>query len=106
MATSQNLTCLNYPRRSTTHYANLPDPHPHQSSHHQMKLTFRHKLFLPLCLSWLCLLAVMSYNVFHTRTMRLDERKAQLIAVSDMAGSIAKEYGELSSSGKLALEDA
>jgi methyl-accepting chemotaxis protein len=71
-----------------------------------MKLTFRHKLFLPLCLSWLCLFAVMSYNVFHTRIMRLDERKAQLIAVSDMAGSIAKEYGELSSSGKLAVEDA
>jgi methyl-accepting chemotaxis protein len=71
-----------------------------------MKLTFRHKLFLPLCLSWLCLLAVMSYNVFHTRTMRLDERKAQLIAVSDMAVSIAKEYGELASSGKLAVEDA
>ena len=71
-----------------------------------MKLTFRHKLFLPLCLSWLCLLAVMSYNVFHTRTMRLDERKAQLIAVSDMAVSIAKEYGELSSSGKLAVEEA
>lgn len=71
-----------------------------------MTLTFRQKLFLPLCLSWLCLLAIMSYNVFHTRTMRLDERKAQLIAVSDMAVSIAKEYGELSSSGKIALDDA
>jgi methyl-accepting chemotaxis protein len=71
-----------------------------------MNLTFRQKLFLPLCLSWLCLLAVMSYNVFHTRTMRLDERKAQLIAVSDMAVSIAKEYGELSASGKLAVDEA
>jgi methyl-accepting chemotaxis protein len=71
-----------------------------------MKLTFRHKLFLPLCLSWLCLLAVISYNVFHTRTMRLDERKAQLIAVSDMAVSIAKDYSELSSSGKLAVDEA
>jgi methyl-accepting chemotaxis protein len=71
-----------------------------------MNVTFRHKLFLPLLLSWLCLLAVMSYNVFHTRTMRLDERKAQLMAVSDMAVSIAKEYGEMSSSGKLAAEEA
>lgn len=48
----------------------------------------------------------MSYNVFHTLTMRLDERKAQVVAVSDMAVSIAKEYGELSSSGKLAVEEA
>ena len=71
-----------------------------------MKLTFRHKLFLPLCLSWLCLLAIMSFNIFHTRTMRLDERKAQLIAVSDMAVSIAKEYGELAASGKIAIDDA
>jgi len=71
-----------------------------------MKLTFRHKLFLPLCLSWLCLLAIMSFNIFHTRTMRLDERKAQLTAVSDMAVSIAKEYGELASSGKIAVDDA
>jgi methyl-accepting chemotaxis protein len=80
-------------------------------SHHQLKsrpmnFTFRQKLFLPLLLSWLCLLAVMSYNVFQTRMMRLDERKAQLIAVSDMAVSIAKEYGEMSSSGKLAVEEA
>ena len=71
-----------------------------------MKLTFRHKLFLPLCLSWLCLLAIMSFNIFHTRTMRLDEPKAQLTAVSDMAVSIAKEYGELASSGKIAVDDA
>lgn len=71
-----------------------------------MKLTFRHKLFLPLCLSWLCLLAVMSFNIFHTRTMRLDERKAQLIAVSDMAVSIAKEYGEMATSGKMAIDEA
>jgi methyl-accepting chemotaxis protein len=71
-----------------------------------MKISFRHKLFLPLGLSWLCLLAVMSFNLAHMRTMRLDERKAQLVAVSDMAGSIAKEYGELATSGKLPLEDA
>ena len=71
-----------------------------------MKLTFRQKLFLPLCLSWLCLLAVMSVNIFQTRTMRLDERKAQLIAVSDMAVSITKEYGELATSGKIAIDDA
>ena len=71
-----------------------------------MTLSFRHKLFLPLLLSWLCLLAVMSYNVFHTRVMRLDERKAQLMAVSDMAVSIARDYGDLAASGKLTVDDA
>lgn len=71
-----------------------------------MKLTFRQKLFLPLCLSWLCLLAVMSYNIYHTRSVRLDERKAQLAAVSDMAVSIAKEYGDLATSGKFSVDEA
>jgi methyl-accepting chemotaxis protein len=92
--------------QNKTAYVNELNHHPFSINNFKMKLSFRHKLFLPLCLSWLCLLAVMSYNVFHTRTMRLDERKAQLIAVSDMAVSIAKEYGELSTSGKLAVDEA
>jgi methyl-accepting chemotaxis protein len=71
-----------------------------------MRITFRQKLFLPLCLSWFCLLAVISYNLVQTRTIRLDERKAQLAAVSDMAVALSKEYGELAASGKLPLEDA
>ncbi len=71
-----------------------------------MKLSFRRKLVLPLLLSWLCLLAVVSYNVFHTRSLRLEERKAQLISVSDMVVSIAKDYDALVAAGKMPIEEA
>jgi methyl-accepting chemotaxis protein len=70
-----------------------------------MKLSFRQKLVLPLLLSWLCLLAVVGYNVFHTRSMRLEERKAQLISVSDMAVSVAKDYDALVAAGKMPADE-
>ncbi len=71
-----------------------------------MNLSFRHKLILPLLLSWLCLLAVVGYDVFHIRSMRLEERKAQLMSVADIAVSVAKDYDALASTGKLPLEEA
>ena len=71
-----------------------------------MKLTFRQKLILPLLISWFCLLVVEGVNVFHTRQMRLEERKAQLQAVSDMAVSVAKDHDALVAAGLMPLEQA
>ncbi|MGZ5179173.1 MAG: methyl-accepting chemotaxis protein [Ramlibacter sp.] len=71
-----------------------------------MSLSFRHKLVLPLLLSWLCLLAVVGYNVLHTRSVRLEERKAQLMAVSDMAVSVAKDFDGQVAAGTLSLDEA
>jgi methyl-accepting chemotaxis protein len=71
-----------------------------------MKFSFRTKLVMPLVLSWFCLLAVMAGNVYQQRNLRYSERQAQLISVSDMAISIAKEYDGLASSGAMPLEDA
>ncbi|WP_427913641.1 methyl-accepting chemotaxis protein [Ramlibacter sp. MMS24-I3-19] len=71
-----------------------------------MQLSFRTKLVLPLVLSWLCLLAVMAQTIHQQRSLRMSERQAQLVAVTDMAMSIAKEYDGLATAGKLPLDEA
>ena len=47
-----------------------------------MKITFRQKLFLPLLLSWICLLAVFVIDAMQARELRFEERKTQLANVS------------------------
>src|SRR5665647_3131653 len=71
-----------------------------------MKLTFRTKLFLPLAISWVCLLSVMTLNVMQNKTLRLEERKVQLSNAADMAQSVAKEYGAQAASGAMPEAEA
>lgn len=71
-----------------------------------MKLSFRAKLFLPLIISWVCLMVVMAFNLTETKSLRLNERKAQLRNAGDMALSITKEYGDLAHSGAMPEDDA
>jgi methyl-accepting chemotaxis protein len=71
-----------------------------------MKLTFRTKLLLPLMISWICLLSVMTFNVVQSRNIRLEERKTQLSNAADMALSVAKEYSALSASGAMPEAEA
>ncbi|WP_083684863.1 methyl-accepting chemotaxis protein [Massilia putida] len=66
-----------------------------------MTLSFRIKLFLPLVLSWVCLLAVVAANSLHERTLRMDERKTQIANAGDMGISILKEYAAMAAAGKL-----
>jgi methyl-accepting chemotaxis protein len=71
-----------------------------------MKISFRQKLFLPLLLSWICLLGVFVVNALHTRALRFDERKVQLANAGDMAASVAREYEALAASGAMPLDEA
>jgi len=71
-----------------------------------MKMTFRQKLFLPLLLGWICLLAVFVIDAVRTRELRFDERKIQLANADDMAASITREYEALAASGALPLDEA
>jgi len=71
-----------------------------------MKLSFRTKLFLPLIVSWICLLAVMTFSLVQQRSLRLEERKVQLHDAGDMAQSVAKHYAALVTSGALTDADA
>lgn len=89
----------------TGHSSSLKlDSAPTFSAH--MKLSFRTKLFLPLAISWVCLLSVMTVNVLQSRTLRMEERKVQLSNANDMARSVAKEFGDLAASGAMPEADA
>ena len=71
-----------------------------------MKLSFRTKLFLPLVISWLCLMTVVSFNVMRDRSLRMEERKTQLSNAGEMALSVAKEFGALAAAKALPEEEA
>jgi methyl-accepting chemotaxis protein len=71
-----------------------------------MKLSFRQKLFLPLLLSWICLLGVFLVTTLHNRDLRLEERKTQLANAGQMAASIAKAYAAMAVNGSLLENDA
>ena len=66
-----------------------------------MTLSFRTKLFLPLALSWLCMLTIVAANSVQQRTLRMDERKTQIVNAGDMGISILKEYAAMAAAGKL-----
>jgi methyl-accepting chemotaxis protein len=71
-----------------------------------MKLAFRTKLFLPLLLSWTCLLGVMAVNVFHNKSIRMEERQIQLSNAADMALSVTKEYADKAAKGGMTEDEA
>ncbi|WP_156895778.1 methyl-accepting chemotaxis protein [Massilia putida] len=71
-----------------------------------MRLSFRKKLLLPLAVSWLCLLTVVTVNAFRDRALRMEERKTQLANAGDMALSIVKEYAGMAVAGSLSEADA
>jgi len=71
-----------------------------------MKLSFKQRLWAPLVISLIALLAISIFNAFHARDIRLEERKKDLINVAQVAMSSIKEYGELAKSGAMSKEEA
>ena len=71
-----------------------------------MKLTFRTKLYLPLVISWLCLLGITTVNIFQNKSQRFEERQIALKFATDVGMSTVKEYADLVSSGTLPLAEA
>jgi methyl-accepting chemotaxis protein len=72
----------------------------------KLKLTFRRKLFIPLIISWLCLLSVSAVNIFQNKSRRFEERQLALKFAADVGMSTVKEYAALASSGAMPLADA
>ncbi|MGD7118911.1 methyl-accepting chemotaxis protein, partial [Ralstonia pseudosolanacearum] len=70
------------------------------------RLTLRQKLWLPLVLSWLGLLAITLWSAWSARTLRMEERQRDLQNVSATAFSVIKEYGQLAQEGKMTVEEA
>ncbi|SFB10930.1 methyl-accepting chemotaxis sensory transducer with Cache sensor [Collimonas sp. OK607] len=70
------------------------------------KLSFTQKLWLPLLVSLVALFSISVFNAYQARQIRLEERKNDLMNVSDIAMSIIKEYGAMAASGALSKSEA
>jgi len=70
------------------------------------QLSFNKKLWLPLVLSLIALLAISIFSAVMVRNIRLEERKADLTNIGQTALSLVKGYGALADSGTLSKEDA
>ena len=70
------------------------------------QLSFNKKLWLPLVLSLIALLAVSLFSAFMARDIRIEERRADLTNIGQTALSIVKGYGALADSGALPREEA
>jgi methyl-accepting chemotaxis protein len=70
------------------------------------QLSFSKKLWLPLVLSLIALLAISVFSAFMVREVRLEERKADLTNIGQTALSLVKGYGALAEGGTLSKEEA
>nr|WP_237022456.1 methyl-accepting chemotaxis protein [Herbaspirillum frisingense] len=70
------------------------------------QLSFSKKLWLPLVLSLIALLAISVFSAFMVRQVRLEERKADLTNIGQTALSLVKGYGALAEGGTLSKEEA
>lgn len=71
-----------------------------------MKLTFRKKLFLPLIVSWLCLLAISGFELWQSKSRQLQERQLALKLATEVGLSTVKEFAALAAAGTLPLDEA
>ncbi|MFS2117465.1 methyl-accepting chemotaxis protein, partial [Herbaspirillum frisingense] len=70
------------------------------------QLSFSKKLWLPLVLSLIALLAISVFSAFMVRQVRLEERKADLTNIGQTALSLVKGYGALAEGGTMSKEEA
>ncbi len=70
------------------------------------QLSFNKKLWLPLILSLIALLAISIFSAVMVRNIRLEERRADLTNVGQTALSLVKGYGALADSGALPKDEA
>jgi methyl-accepting chemotaxis protein len=70
------------------------------------KLRFTQKLWLPLLISLVALLAVSVFAAWQSRETRIEERKHDLMNVGQVGVSIVKEYAALAQGGAMSEADA
>jgi len=69
-------------------------------------LTFQRKLWLPLVASLTCICAISVVNILETRTLRYEERQADLANVDQAALKIVEGFARDAGAGKMPLEEA
>ncbi|MDA8455416.1 methyl-accepting chemotaxis protein [Acidovorax sp. GBBC 3334] len=70
------------------------------------KLTLRQKLWLPLVLALLGLLALTFVNAWQARTLQYEARQSALADITDMALSVLADYEKQAQAGKMGQEEA
>lgn len=70
------------------------------------KLSLRKKLLVPLVLVWVCLIALVLWNAWQLRDMRLEERRTDLVHVTETVLTIIKQYDDEAKGGKMSQEEA
>ena len=70
------------------------------------QLSFGKKLWLPLVLSLLALLAISVFSAVMVRDIRIEERRADLRNIGQSAVSIIKSYGAQADAGTLSKQEA
>ncbi|TWG87436.1 methyl-accepting chemotaxis sensory transducer with Cache sensor [Cupriavidus gilardii J11] len=70
------------------------------------RLSLRKKLLLPLVLTWLCLLAIVLWNAWQMRELRLEERRTDLVHVTETVLTIIGQYDAEARAGKMSAEEA
>ncbi|MBB3211607.1 methyl-accepting chemotaxis protein [Herbaspirillum sp. Sphag1AN] len=71
-----------------------------------MKLSFNQRLWAPLVVSLIALLAIATFDTFQLRSQRLEERKAALVSLAQVAMSVIKDYAGQAQNGTLSKEQA
>ncbi|GAB6848350.1 methyl-accepting chemotaxis protein [Paraburkholderia kururiensis] len=71
-----------------------------------MKLSFSQKLWMPLLASLLCLATLAVTDAWRTRTIRLDERKTDLVHATQAALSVVKTFAAQAAAGKITEDEA
>lgn len=66
-----------------------------------MRLSFSQKLWLPLILSLVCLVGLSVIDAWHTREIRLDERKADLVHATELALTVVKTFADQAAAGSM-----
>ena len=69
-------------------------------------LSLKRKLLLPVVLGWLSLLGITLWNAWQIHEVRMEERRLDLVHVTDTAASVVAEYEALAKAGKLSEEAA
>ena len=69
-------------------------------------LSLRQKLWLPLVLAWLSLLALSVFHAWQSRELQFEARRAALADITDMSLSLVRDLARQASEGKLTEAEA
>ncbi|WP_296000162.1 methyl-accepting chemotaxis protein [Rugamonas sp.] len=71
-----------------------------------LKLSFQQKLWLPLMCSLVCISAIFIFDAVQIRSVRIEERSADLSNIGEIGAGVVKLYADQVQSGAMAKDEA